>query len=266
LRLLPSFSSICSSPCTAIISPSTFSEWAVCRLVFSKICSSDLILDEWIHSLFNADTIRMISLDFRLIAASVFRLIAAQCTYFIESIESKRTRFSFVPLVSSHVLSRASFNTRANDFIEKFIKELVHGVISSKASSELTMSFIRQCDLASAIHTNVFTMIVPGSNRYRRVNNFYPIHGNATFDDVIEVPYRAQSLVLSLISMIDPLDILCREDLSVDKPTLDENSSNISIILSITCINIDNHLQHNQYSTISSRNTSISRANIELHR
>jgi hypothetical protein len=145
----------------------------------SKICSSDLISDEWIASLYNAETTTITPLDFRLIAVPVFRLIAVQCEFFKANIDSIRDVISSERLVSSRVLSEATFDGQVKTIHEKFNAYMVATVVSSYYG-KLIMLIIRLGGFASAINTNIFQMSVPGSDEYQYFNNFYPIHDNAT--------------------------------------------------------------------------------------
>jgi hypothetical protein len=144
-----------------------------------KICSSDLISEKWITSLYNPEVIKMTPLDFRLTAASVFRLIASQCRYFKESISITRDVLSSERLVSSQALSEAAFDGQVRALQEKFIAHLLAAAVSSYFG-KMAMIAVRMGGYTSAIGTNSFLMSLPGSNKYEFLNNIYPIHDNVT--------------------------------------------------------------------------------------
>jgi hypothetical protein len=125
----------------------------------------------------------MTPLDFRLIAGPVFRLIAVHCVYIEESIEHLPAWFQLESLVSGYALSTVAFHTRVDEITSRFFNQAITGSISSKASDYVAL-LLRVNGLASAVHTNAFQMTVPGSDQYRLVNNFYPMHDNAMFDNV----------------------------------------------------------------------------------
>jgi hypothetical protein len=128
----------------------------------------------------------MTPLDFRLIAAPVFRLIEVHCTFFRDNINSIRDVSLSDRLVRSQVLSEASFDSQVKAIHEKFIAHMAAELLSSRFS-QLIMLIIRQCGIASALHTNIFQMIVPGSNQSVYFPNFYPIHDNGNFTGVSNV-------------------------------------------------------------------------------
>jgi hypothetical protein len=144
-----------------------------------KICSSDLLSEKWITSLFNPEVTKMTPLDFRLTAAPVFRLIASQCKYFKESISVFRDILSSERLVSSQALSEAAFDDQVKALQEKFIAFLLSAATSSHYG-KLAMLAVRLGSYTSAISTNSFLMSLPGSNKYEFLNNIYPIHDNVT--------------------------------------------------------------------------------------
>jgi hypothetical protein len=144
-----------------------------------KICSSDLLSEKWITSLYNPEVIKMTPLDFRLTASSVFRLIASQCRFFKESVSILRDVVSSERLVSSHALSEAAFNGQIKAIHDKFIAHMFAASISSNFG-KLAMVGMRLGGFPSAIGTNSFLMSLPGSNKYKFLNNIYPIHENVT--------------------------------------------------------------------------------------
>jgi hypothetical protein len=148
-------------------------------LFLLKICSSDLLSEKWITSLFNPEVTKMTPLDFRLTAAPVFRLIASQCKFFKESIDIVRGILSSERLVSSQALSEAAFDVQVRALQEKFIAYLLAGATSSHYG-KLAMLAVRLGGYTSAIGTNSFLVDLPISNKYEFLNNIYPIHENVT--------------------------------------------------------------------------------------
>jgi hypothetical protein len=144
-----------------------------------KVCSSDLVSEEWIASLYTAQTTKTTPLDFRLMAIPVFRLIAVQCNFFKESIDSIRDVVSSERIVSSQVLSEASFDGQVKIIREKFIGYMTAALLST-AYSDMFMIILRLSSLSSAVNTNTFQISVPGSDVYQVLNNLYPIHENVT--------------------------------------------------------------------------------------
>jgi hypothetical protein len=144
-----------------------------------KICSSDLISEKWITSLYNPEVTKMTPLDFRLTAAPVFRLIATQCRFFKESVIIIRDVLSSERLVSSQALSEAAFDGQVKAIHDKFTAHLFAAAISSNFG-KMTMVGMRLGGFPSAIGTNSFLMSLPGSNKYEFLNNIYPIHDNVT--------------------------------------------------------------------------------------
>jgi hypothetical protein len=150
-----------------------------------KICSSDLISDEWIASLYNPEITKLTPLDFRLIAASVFRLIAVQCDFFKTSVDFVRDTLSSERLVSSQALSEAAFDGQIKTIRDKFTVHIAGALLSSHYS-ELIILIMRLSGIASGLQTNTFLKSVPRSNKYEFLNNLYPINDNVTS---IEVSY-----------------------------------------------------------------------------
>jgi hypothetical protein len=144
-----------------------------------KICSSDLISEKWITSLYNPEVKKMTPLDFRLTATSVFRSIASQCRLFKESIDIVRGILSSERLVSSQALSEAAFDVQVRALREKFIAHLLAESVSSYFG-KMAMIAVRIAGYPSVIGTNSFLMSLPGSNKYEFLNNIYPIHDNVT--------------------------------------------------------------------------------------
>ncbi|CAF3512001.1 unnamed protein product, partial [Rotaria sp. Silwood2] len=82
-------------------------------------------------------------------------------------------------LVTARVLSNASFDVQANALMGNFKTQ----VMAAKASvtGQILMLLVRPSGIYSAVNTNAFQMSVPGSDQYQVVNNFYPLHDNASF-------------------------------------------------------------------------------------
>jgi hypothetical protein len=127
----------------------------------------------------------MTPLDFRLIATGVFRLIALHCSYAQGGVGRAQKTSLINRLVTHRLLSRASFDFEANTLMETFTKEIA--VTTSSSASELVRYIIRSSDIYSALNTDVFQMSVPGTDQYQFVNNFYPLHDNASFTHVSQL-------------------------------------------------------------------------------
>ena len=130
----------------------------------------------------------MTPLDFRLTAPAIFRLLALECSILAATVNEVYTRFLPEQLVSTQVLSNASLTAQAAALHEKFLT-LLSGELASSEGGQLFTVTVRQSRLYSIGHTNAFVSIVPGSDQYQVLNNFYPIHDNASYVNVSR-PYR----------------------------------------------------------------------------
>jgi hypothetical protein len=133
--------------------------------------------------LFDEETPRYTPLDFRLTASAQFRLLATLCSILIKSVDTLQVNFLAGQLVSTQVMSQASFYSQANVLLEKFNVQFSFWLTSTHAA-ELLMLMIRVSVINSVVHTNAFQMSTPGSNQYQIVNNFYPLNDNASFSKV----------------------------------------------------------------------------------
>jgi hypothetical protein len=133
--------------------------------------------------LLNSETSYITPLDFRLTAAAQFRLLASYCHISKLMIDETQVDFLNGKLVSSHMLSKDSFEKRIQTIVNKFYATLAMSIEPADAA-QLTRLTLTQSHIQSAVHTDALTLAVPGSNQYTVVPNFYPLDDSASFTDV----------------------------------------------------------------------------------
>ena len=137
----------------------------------------------WISSLFNINTARFTPLDFRLTAAAQFRLLSLICWISQQTINDNRNAFLKQQFINARVLSPISLADEANVLFEKFFTTMKL-LLTADISVKIGIAILIQGRIYSAIPTEVFLLGIPESNQYERINNFYPVHSNITFDNV----------------------------------------------------------------------------------
>ena len=125
----------------------------------------------------------MTPLDFRLTAAVIFRLVALECSTLAVTVNEVRKSFLAEQLVAPQVLSGASLTAQSTALRDKFFA-LLAGELASSQAGELYTVTVRQSRIYSAVHTNAFLSIAPGSDQPRVLENYYPRHENATYANV----------------------------------------------------------------------------------
>ena len=125
----------------------------------------------------------MTPLDFRLTAPVIFRLLALECSTLAKTVTEVYTSFLTEQLVSAQVLSNITLTEQANALREKF-NALLDGELASSEAGELFTVTVRQSRVYSAVHTNAFLSIAPGSDQPQVTDNYYPRHENATYANV----------------------------------------------------------------------------------
>ena len=138
---------------------------------------------KWIDSLFNSNTSRLTPLDFRLTAASQFRLLKAMCSITADGVNFLRKTSLGYSLISGKTMSRLTLNTQMDAVVEIFNGFVQTSLLSSRAP-QLIMTTIKQSVINSAVNTDAFHLSVPGSDQYEVVNNFYPRYDNASYNNV----------------------------------------------------------------------------------
>ena len=133
--------------------------------------------------MFNAETTRFTPLDFRLGAASQFRLLALMCSFSTAKVSDLLKNFLKGHLLSSVALSSDRFEEQASILVDKFHTAKATG-ISAGRSFRLIMLLIGQGRLESALRTDAVIFNIPGSSQFAYNTNFYPRHDNATFSGV----------------------------------------------------------------------------------
>lgn len=135
---------------------------------YLQLCSSKLVSSEWIRSLFNADTTRITPLDFRLTAASQFRLLAVMCSDQTALMEDTQTRFQNGQFFTPNVLTESSFHATMDALLDKF-RIKMDSEITTNTAAELVMLVIEQSQTQSALQTNALQFAVPSWH------SFYPV-------------------------------------------------------------------------------------------
>lgn len=152
-------------------------------LYFIQVCSSLLVSPKWIESLFDENTTRYSPLDFRLTAASQFRILALMCWFTKVAMNDVTGTFLQGQLVSTSLLPRKTFEIHAQSLIDRLAAAIEVSVRTDRAA-QVTMMIITQNRIHSALHTNEFHISVPGSNIYEQVKNYYPLYENASYSKV----------------------------------------------------------------------------------
>ena len=143
---------------------------------------------KWINSLFHADTARFTPLDFRLTAAAQFRLLSATCSLAVEGLALVTAVFRDGRFNNDKIMSRQALNNTLHGIVIKF-NALIDSALLSNRAPEFIIAAIKLSGISSAVHTNTFQISVPGSNTYETVDNFYPLHENASLTNVSDLPH-----------------------------------------------------------------------------
>ncbi|CAF4813981.1 unnamed protein product, partial [Rotaria sp. Silwood2] len=144
---------------------------------FHQVCSSNLISEEWVSSLFNVTTSNYYPLDFRLTASAQFQVLSALCRIVRNIVYDALNEFSTTIFVSPRALSRTVFDTYTDTLVDQFNKttlenfRILNGFISS---------IIDESHFISALRTNFYTRSVPGSDNYTTFSAVYPQKVNLT--------------------------------------------------------------------------------------
>ncbi|CAF3229739.1 unnamed protein product [Rotaria sp. Silwood2] len=144
---------------------------------FHQVCSSDLISEEWVSSLFNVTTSNYYPLDFRLMASAQFQVLSALCRIVRNIVSDAVNEFSATIFVSPSALSRTVFDTYTDTLVDQFNKttlenfRILNGFISF---------IIGEGHFISALRTNFYTRSVPGSDKYTTFSGIYQQKVNLT--------------------------------------------------------------------------------------
>lgn len=144
-----------------------------------------MITEEWIRSLFNTQTTTHLSpLDFRVTAATQFRLLALMCSDQASTFDDTQNHFKLKFFITSHVLSESSFNAEIDVLMDKFLTN-IESDITTDTAAKLVMLVIEQSQIRSSMHTNVFEFAVPSWNSYYpMIMTSYPLKDQNSFDNV----------------------------------------------------------------------------------
>lgn len=155
-------------------------------IVFEKICSSDFVSSKWIQSLFDDQTARFTPLDFRATAAAQFRMLAATCKFMLSVVNETIGSFLFDQLVGTWLIPMDLFVIQAKTLIDKLYTQLEVALASSRPISFFA-SFLAVIGIESAMHTNAFRLLKPGTNQTQIIVNYYPLRDNASFNNVSDL-------------------------------------------------------------------------------
>ena len=138
---------------------------------------------EWINSLFDPDITRLTPLDFRLVAAAQFRLLAFMCSAMMTQIKELWGFFTAEQLLNSEAMSVASVKLQADAFFHRF-KEFAQYSQANANTYDMVVIVAKLSHIPSAVHTNAFQLVKPRSDHSHLVDNFYPMNNNASFTQV----------------------------------------------------------------------------------
>ena len=74
-----------------------------------------------------------------------------------------------------------------SDTVDDLKQQITAEILSTGSGSirfRNVMTMIKQSPMNSAVNTNVFQLSVPGSDTYRIIKSFYPLHDGARFGNV----------------------------------------------------------------------------------
>ena len=129
------------------------------------------------------DTSRLTPLDFRITAAVQFRILKALCSGIADGVDLFQTLSLDYSLISTRTVSRQTLNLQTDAVIAKFNALVQTSSIANSGPQFLTM-LTMLARLISAAHTNAFELSIPSSGQYEAINNFYPHHDNASYNNV----------------------------------------------------------------------------------
>ena len=144
---------------------------------YHQVCSSEFVGQKWISSLFNVTASNYYPLDFRLFSSSQFQIIALLCRTVEQFVSDAIQQFSSSQLVSSHALSRTTFDIQ----MESLVQQLQAKTISDVAYIDRLLSLsISQNRLLSALRTNFFVKVDADDKLMDIHNALYPTDFNTT--------------------------------------------------------------------------------------
>ncbi|CAF4659002.1 unnamed protein product, partial [Rotaria sp. Silwood2] len=144
---------------------------------FHQVCSSDLISEEWVSSLFNVTTSNYYPLDFRLMASPQFQVLSALCRIVRNIVYDALNEFSATVFLSPRALSPTIFDTYTGTLVDQFKKTTLENF---RTLNGFISSIIDESRFISALRTNFYTISVPGSDNYATFSSIYPQKVNLT--------------------------------------------------------------------------------------
>lgn len=160
----------------------------------------------------------MTPLDIRLTISAQFRLLSIICASAMTGVGKAADKANKGKLVSAEVLSNHSFTVQMDIFFNKLLATL-EVVIKASRGFKLIMHILVQSRIYSALHTDVFITSKPDSNQYSVINNYYPLHDNASFTNVrylvffiffINISFRIWKMILAIV--IPSIDIHIKQE------------------------------------------------------
>ncbi|UJR19114.1 hypothetical protein I4U23_022245 [Adineta vaga] len=158
---------------------------------YHPVCSSTLVQPEWIESLFRTynRTRYYHPLDFRLIASSQFEFIALLCRTASSAInDTLYGEFGSTLMISAQLSTHVAFEIETSAIVEQF---LVNTAATLLRTHRLLFKMLEQNSIVSALRTNYFTTMVPGSADFITYWTIYPMDFTTNETDPFNtlVPY-----------------------------------------------------------------------------
>lgn len=158
---------------------------------YHPVCSSALVQPEWIESLTwaNNRTRFYHPLDFRLVASSQFAYLALLCRTTATVIDDARYgEFASTLMITPQLTTPAAFKAEVSAILQQF---RVNTVTSLLRTDQLLFAILQNDVIVSALRTNFFTTMVPGSPDFY---TYWAIYSrdpatNETDPYTISVPY-----------------------------------------------------------------------------
>ena len=155
-------------PCSQISIP--YNEFLDLSPVLHQVCSSPLIENQWISSLFLFNATRHNVLDFRTYGFAHFRSLKLLCRLARQSVTDAHRILNATYLTTRHAFSRNQFNEISSVVFDNFQRNIL---INEKLAVNLTSMITARSGLMCALQTNYYMQEVPDTEDYFLYNGLY---------------------------------------------------------------------------------------------
>ncbi|CAF3828738.1 unnamed protein product [Rotaria sp. Silwood1] len=134
-------------------------QFLIFDLYYHSICTSQFVNQTFISSLFDYQMSDYYPLDYRIMAASHFQLVALLCRTIKEMVSDALKEFATRNMITHQVLSHSIFKTQVKALVEQLKATTI---VKIKHINDFLSFNIFENGIVSALRTNYFTQAVPG--------------------------------------------------------------------------------------------------------